>query len=135
MKDADGLVFLTRRDIDRAIKKYGIEKSKAFLNPVCMEEQIVDLKKNNVGEDKIHILITGSFSYEPNEKGIIWFLEHVWKELENGKNQKNEGRRGCADADRDTDSENAAHEPDWHPGYERAGRGAERQAADSDFCL
>ena len=88
MKDADGLVFLTRRDIDRAIKKYGIEKSKAFLNPVCMEEQIVDLKKNKGGEDTIHILITGSFSYEPNEKGIIWFLEHVWKELENGKNQK-----------------------------------------------
>ncbi len=81
MKDADGFVFLTKQDIEKAMKKYGIKKSKIFLNPECMEERFVVSKKFARSDEKIHILMTGSLNYEPNEKGIIWFLEYVRKEL------------------------------------------------------
>ena len=85
MKQADGLVFLTRTDVVRAKNKYDIMKSKIFLNPMCIKKNIVNKLPMS---SKISVLITGSLNYTPNEKGIIWFIKKVWKRILKIKGQK-----------------------------------------------
>ena len=76
---ADFFIFITNNDIKRANELYGIKNSKIGLNPVCLDQADV------IQSMKTHcktVLMTGSLSYGPNAEGIIWFIEHVWGEIE-----------------------------------------------------
>lgn len=79
---ADGLIFLTTTDIQRARALYGVEPSRSFLNPVCLDIPKGRLKRCKEKANGVtKFLMTGSLSYGPNTDGIIWLLENVWQHL------------------------------------------------------
>ena len=49
-------------------------------------------------------------------------------------NQGNEGERGCSDPYSYAYPKDSAYVPGWHKGYERVGRGPQRQTTYSDLC-
>ena len=81
LKDCDALVFITENDLKRAAKLYEIKGKVSLINPVCLSAntrvEALCEKKNRKS-----ILLTGSLDFDPNVKGIIWFLDNVWAKLE-----------------------------------------------------
>lgn len=79
VRKANGLIFLTDRDILNAHKLYNVNNAMSFKNPVCIDTDN-DLKDyaKAINECHIRFLMTGTLNYGSNVDGIIWFLETVW---------------------------------------------------------
>lgn len=82
MHACDRLIFLTQTDLSRACELYGEEhiREKSVVVPVCMERNSgIHCDAPIKGK---YILATGSLNYGPNAKGIKWFAENVWKDIQ-----------------------------------------------------
>lgn len=81
-KEADLLIFITNNDQNRADILYQIEKSYKIINPVSIERrERREIYNNN--KCSINLLITGTLNFGPNIRGILWFVNNVWKQVNN----------------------------------------------------
>jgi glycosyltransferase involved in cell wall biosynthesis len=81
LSHADYIICLTKKDKDRLIELYpNISKNKIGIVPVCVDTPVKN--DTNLSINVPYILITGSLWYGPNSEGILWFIENVWKELQ-----------------------------------------------------
>jgi len=85
LSNADKIVCLTQKDKDRLMELYNrrLNNEKIEVVPVCVKKP-EGLVKNNINnkEGQEVFLITGSFWYGPNSFGTIWFINNVWKKLQ-----------------------------------------------------
>ncbi len=103
MKYADCVAALTANDRKRLIELYGCSE-KIVILPVCIKGFRNTEKFEN---GKPYILLTGSLWFGPNEKGTLWFLEKVWRNIDEktkdkmdviiaGSSPTDEIRRACS---------------------------------------
>lgn len=52
--------------------------------PISVSSEFIKQNKCGLAE-KINILFMGTMSWLPNQQGILWFLENVWDEIDNGE--------------------------------------------------
>ena len=72
------VLALTNYDSNRITELYKIDTKKILINPVCLP-----IKKNTkISHDKFTLLITGSLWYMQNVEGIIWFINNVFKNID-----------------------------------------------------
>ncbi|MBC2397113.1 glycosyltransferase [Clostridium tetanomorphum] len=74
---SDCAVFLTIRDQKRANDLYNVDIKSEIL-PICIEKQHYNFNKNN---NKYNLVFLASLWYKPNEEGILWFIDNVWKNI------------------------------------------------------
>jgi hypothetical protein len=80
LKYSDKLVFLTKRDVERAKELYKFTKEKKYeIIPILLNRDVIQLKRIN--DYVINLVFTGSLSYGSNIHALKWFLENVWHDI------------------------------------------------------
>lgn len=79
--ESDRLIFLTRKDVNRAISLYHVKKEQIEIVPVCIDRKPVSQSPDKKRKAVKNLLITGTLSYGANADGIMWFLLKVWRDL------------------------------------------------------
>ncbi len=77
INEYDFLIPITQRDAN-IFNKLGNNK-KTLVSPTGVDASKYKGKKQKF--EKIKLFHLGSLDWTPNQEGIIWFLENVWKEL------------------------------------------------------
>lgn len=76
---ADKVVALTSYDKAKLIEIYNIPDEKIEIMPVCVKNET---SKLSINRSKPYILIAGSLWFGPNAEGTEWFLDKVWRALD-----------------------------------------------------
>jgi len=77
---ADEIIFLTHEDMMRGCSLYGKDlKEKSTIIPVCLDQPAASVNEDERGN---YILATGSLYYGPNAIGIKWFIQNVWRRIQ-----------------------------------------------------
>ena len=78
LKNYDILVPITKRDLG-IFKQMGYQKE-AVVTPIGIETSIYPTNDRSFKED-ISLSFIGSLDWMPNQEGLVWFLDNVWKAL------------------------------------------------------
>jgi len=80
IKYSDKLVFLTKRDLERAKELYKFSKEKKYeVIPILLNRDAIQLKK--VNDYTINLVFTGTLSFGSNIHALKWFLENIWNNI------------------------------------------------------
>lgn len=82
MKNIDIPVFLTTRDKQRIKQLYNINFEKYKIIPICVDRFDSNLKKS----DNVNLVFMGSLSYGSNIDAIEYFVQNIWKYIEDSFN-------------------------------------------------
>ena len=81
LKETDLILTITKEDAKK-MKNFGI-KNETYVVPFG-----IDLKKYKFKEiNDLNLEFIGALDWMPNEEGLVWFLDNVWKEVVNKNNK------------------------------------------------